>query len=1054
MAEFDLFGRILMQDNFSAVFSDFIAKAEQAQDAAGGIDDKIDAASARQRLQEIEQELDRLRQKAARGIELSVGEVERVRALSVEARRLRAGLEEVADSAGRSRSGFQKLMAVAVELNAAMGALLGAFAVRQLIGFGMELVRVGAQAQLVAQIYENLADRVGIAGDQLIQELSRAARGTIDQTRLMIIANRAILAGGRELASQLPRLLEIARAASLATGQDINFVFETLVRGIVKASPLLIDNADIYIKIGDAVERWAQRQGKAVDQLSETERRVAIANAVLEQGSRFIEQMGLSAETAADRIQSLPAAIEDLKSAAGELTVLLGAADMVEELTNQIRGAEAAIGGFKDLIDALQRAAEQQAAGLARSAAGLQAQAQGTLDLAAIADQAFEQLAHRIGLSDRQIDQLRDTAGRLGLGFELLATALTNPARLLPLVGRAAGILAQDIGALTGQAEESLPVWDGWMARLDDYQRQLAEAHERQRLFNEAFSRARADVAGVGQAVAQLGQLAGQLSIALERTPEFPQIGRNLATIDTAGLRDLLERVRELDPELTDQIDRTLEYVDAVEREQAALIEAARATRDNVEALRFLAREAFGSSAGIEDLIRNYDRLAPAVRRAIDELADVRTILRILREEAAQPIEVDIRMRGLESTRAQIDRMMLQLAGLLSPDQIRALRERALLEFDRFFQDVGQVGEFEFELLQRQFLQGWEGITDDLRRKLREMQRAAEEGAQGMFQSAGELRGAIERALRTGLEVTPEDFIATAAGTYEDKALEAARRLQAIAERGFAEIKAHPDWVALLKIPPEVLAGSEEELKAWAARTKRDVEELARPDLIDWDAFLENFRRLQERAAARELTIDIAVEKLEAAGLLRGSREEVRRQVAQALGLAEPSITLETLFEVPAESAESIIEQILAGRPALPVPVQPVLTAPATEEGGGAETLPEGEVIVPTQIEVIPGAEAEAQGARAAEAILSGFEAAIAAQDPAIIVVDAWADAFAARAQEFAQIGESIGEIVIRAFLRALEEGAGEARMVLARAIAPEVVAIIRRDQGGRRALP
>ena len=1029
MADFDLAGRVILEDDFSAVLDKLASESESAGRALDQIDEHIDAASARRRLQEIENELASLRAKAAKGIPLSVGEVERVQSLRREAQRLRSGLEAVEEGATRAQGGILGLLGSLGEAQAAMVGFMGAFAVQRLISFTTELIQVGVQAQLIGRIFENVARQAGVAGDRLIAEMSKAARGTIDQTRLMIIANRALMAGGADLATKLPRLLEIARAASLATGQDIGFVFDTLVRGIVKASPLLIDNADIYIKIGDAVEQWAEKQGKTVDQLSETERRVAIANAVLEQGTRFIEQFGLASETAADRIQSLPAAIEDLKSALGGLVIVGGIADDIGTAADAIRG----------VADAIERI---------RRIGGTMAEI--GADTLGLSDATSELLDKWVSLSKSFV------ALGPGLGLAKWLLTSTDAARAVP---DALELIERRLDRLKGGIEGTSADMNAWNRIVAEGKRQMAEAAERQQQWAQAFSKVRQESGAAGQVIAQLGQLAGQLSLEISDLPQLPQItGRGILT-DTSAIRQYLETLRELRPELSAQIDETYKYVEAVERKQIALLDAANATGDAREALRLLATETMGASASTLDLLRNYEQLPPVLRAAVDELTSASEVIRLLREEASKPVTPDIETRILESGVRRIDTMMLQLVGIISPDKIQALHDQAIRGLEAYFQDQGDLTEFEMELLQSQFLKGWDDIIQGVRQKYNELRRESERGTQGMFESASQLQSAITSALKAGVEVTPADMLATEAGTYKDKALEAARQLQAIAERGFAELKVHPDWASLLKIPPDVLSGSEAQLKAWAAQTKQDVMDLSRPDLINWDAFVENFKRLQDRAAAQKLTIDIAVEKLEAAGLLTGSEEEKRKQVAQALGLAEPSITLETLFAVPEGSADDIVNQILAGQTALPIPVAPQVTAPASVVAGEVEAAPgvareaalEGGV--PVEVSTAPE-EVQAQGADLAAALFSGFESVIVTEDVGGVVASAWADDFAAHQEDFSNIGRDLGSTIMGALLEALKEGAGEARTTIARAVAPEVAAILQEQQSGRNPLP
>ena len=82
--------------------------------------------------------------------------------------------------------------------------------------------------------------------------------------------------------------------------------------------------------------------------------------------------------------------------------------------------------------------------------------------------------------------------------------------------------------------------------------------------------------------------------------------------------------------------------------------------------------------------------------------------------------------------------------------------------------------------------------------------------------------------------------------------------MDAIAARGNEELKKHGDWAEALKIPPEILSGSEEALKAWAADTAAAVRDLTRPDLINGEQFVENYKQGLRDEAAKKLTIDIA----------------------------------------------------------------------------------------------------------------------------------------------------------------------------------------------------
>lgn len=187
-----------------------------------------------------------------------------------------------------------------------------------------------------------------------------------------------------------------------------------------------------------------------------------------------------------------------------------------------------------------------------------------------------------------------------------------------------------------------------------------------------------------------------------------------------------------------------------------------------------------------------------------------------------------------------------------------------------------------------------ETFVEDYRRSGQEAQRAlelaADQSTRAWEQSFRNMRSMAEQVLGGGLNVTQADFLATAAGTYQDAPLEAARRLADVANLGLES-----PWASFFQIPPEVLAQGTEAIKAWSAATRDDVVNLTRPDLIDWDAFTRDYQQLLNDNAARELTLDIAVGKLSEAGLLQGNEDQRKAQVARLLGIETPEIAVASM---------------------------------------------------------------------------------------------------------------------------------------------------------------
>lgn len=886
---YELAGSIVLQDMFSAPLEAMQRKSDQARQAVDALGQAADtrlgpafaagATAAGQRIQAIESRLRSIRAEASRPLEPKVS-ISPLRQLDQALSTVGSGVQGLTGGIGALTRAFGGMYGAVMSSAAALSIL-------KLGRITYDLLQVGATAQSVELSFRNLARSANVNADELLRGLKRASRGTVDEVSLMIAANRAMLAGGSEFAKTLPGLFEIARGAAQTTGQDVAYVFETLTKGIAKASPLLIDNAEIYIKVGRALEEYAAKQGKTVAMLSLTEQRAAMANIVLEQGTEFIRQMGLESATAADMMQSLPAAWRDLKAAIGEAAVETGAPMWIGAIGEVIRQMVVTSTGARDLqkrIDELNflgktEEARRFAAALAKfRAEGVVYPEPGELP----SEAAARWYAEQITLADRAI-------------------------------AKAKGLTAAQLQ----QAEAA--------RQAAAAQQALSEA---MKPYTQALNEFRTTQTGPAVLMEQLGVLTGKLeTVRNQLNIPLPKLGDTLM-VDTAALRAWINAIETTDDALAAAKQSTLDALDATEQWQHSQLRAILAVKDHTVALQLLAQAVLGPHARVRDLANAFSTLPPEVQLAATQLGLFEQMLAQVQNQAAAGVTIDIKLQGYESALNELDQIALSLAGILPADEIRRFRERMRADFTEHWTQMGDIDAFGMNLQKAIIVNGYREIAQATQEHYREIERAASRHQDQLFKSAGELTSALERALKAGLEVSPADMALAAAGKYEDKALENARRLDAIIQRGFDELRAHPDWAGLLKIPPDVLAGSEAELKAWAARTKADVVDLARPDLINWDAFIENFRRDLDREAAKKLTIDIAVEKLEAAGLLKGMSEEQRKQkVAELLGLQAPKLTIEALFTTQAGAKKQLVSDLLQGKSALEVPAVLRMTA-------------------------------------------------------------------------------------------------------------------------------
>jgi len=203
-----------------------------------------------------------------------------------------------------------------------MGTIAGG-AIAGVVALGKALYELGGRGAIVTQTtesFEYLSKKLELPTDTL-DRLRQEARGTVDDMTLMS-STATLLAGttdelGKALGKAAPDLMEIAKAAnklnpSLGTTAHM---YESIALGIKRASPMILDNLGLTIKIGDANEKMAEKLNKSVDALTAEEKQMALLEATLTAGDNLIQQVGGSTEAATDAYEQNAAAVANLKDA-------------------------------------------------------------------------------------------------------------------------------------------------------------------------------------------------------------------------------------------------------------------------------------------------------------------------------------------------------------------------------------------------------------------------------------------------------------------------------------------------------------------------------------------------------------------------------------------------------------------------------------------------------------------------------------------------------------------------------------------------------------------
>lgn len=176
------------------------------------------------------------------------------------------------------------------------GMIAGVFAVGQILRFTNELIKLGGEAEGVRQAFNRIAD------DRILRNLQEATAGTVSQLELM---KRAVSASNLGLpVENLASLFEFATKRAQETGESVDYLVNSIVTGIGRKSPLILDNLGI-----SAVQLREKLEGVGLQTASTAD----IAKAVGEIAADSMRESGTVIDSNTIKMANLNAQWEDFK---------------------------------------------------------------------------------------------------------------------------------------------------------------------------------------------------------------------------------------------------------------------------------------------------------------------------------------------------------------------------------------------------------------------------------------------------------------------------------------------------------------------------------------------------------------------------------------------------------------------------------------------------------------------------------------------------------------------------------------------------------------------
>jgi hypothetical protein len=227
-------------------------------------------------------------------------------------------------------------------LYSAAQAVFGAAIIRQVVNTTLEMAKLSGQAAGVERGF----NRAFPASTATLMQLREATRGTITDFELMQRTLQATNLGVS--VKELPQLFEFAAARAQQTGESVDYLVDSIVRGIGRKSPLILDNLGI-----SAVRLKEKFDGAALASQSVGD----VTKAVAEIAQEELGKMGGFAETSATKVDKLAASMSKLKLVLSER---LTSGGLIDFFNNQVNNITELFKGSTDAL--LDRAKESGAA--------------------------------------------------------------------------------------------------------------------------------------------------------------------------------------------------------------------------------------------------------------------------------------------------------------------------------------------------------------------------------------------------------------------------------------------------------------------------------------------------------------------------------------------------------------------------------------------------------------------------------------------------------------------------------------------------------------------
>lgn len=223
------------------------------------------------------------------------------------------GKDEASKIAKGVSSAFKGLGTAALAGGAVVA---GAFA-----GAGLAIGKLALDAAPLAAVeaaFAGLAESADVGADEMLSALERGSAGMIAQSDLMMQFNQAAGLVSLDFAQKLPDAMGVLGKVAAATGQDMDYMLGSLIKGVGRLSPMILDNLNIQVSLEEATAKAAAMFGVQAEALEKDQIQAGMFEVVMAKLAVTTAEMPEVAGSAAAEIARMRAQFKNTTETLGK----------------------------------------------------------------------------------------------------------------------------------------------------------------------------------------------------------------------------------------------------------------------------------------------------------------------------------------------------------------------------------------------------------------------------------------------------------------------------------------------------------------------------------------------------------------------------------------------------------------------------------------------------------------------------------------------------------------------------------------------------------------